>query len=45
MDVTFLAQALDHYIAWQTEDRKTLKCINVLIKDIQRNGFMEGYGT
>jgi toxin YoeB len=44
MDVTFLGKALDHYIAWQTEDRKTLKRINALIKDIQRNGFMEGIG-
>jgi toxin YoeB len=42
MDVTFLAKALDHYIAWQTEDRKTLKRINALIKDIQRNGFRRG---
>jgi Txe/YoeB family toxin of Txe-Axe toxin-antitoxin module len=27
--------ALTHYITWQTEDRKTLKRINSLIKDIQ----------
>ena len=28
---------------WQTQDRKTLKRINALIKDIQRNG-NEGIG-
>lgn len=26
------------YVAWQTEDKKTLKKINSLIKDIDRNG-------
>ena len=26
------------YVYWQTEDRKTLKKINSLIKDIERNG-------
>jgi toxin YoeB len=29
---------------WQTEDRKTLKKINDLIKDIQRNGPAKGIG-
>lgn len=27
------------YIEWQMEDRKTLKKINTLIADIQRNGY------
>lgn len=27
------------YVAWQTEDRKTLKRINRLLKDIDRNGY------
>ena len=31
------------YIYWRTEDRKTLKRINTLIKDIERNG-NEGIG-
>lgn len=26
------------YVYWQTEDRKTLKRINILLKDIDRNG-------
>ena len=35
-------QAWDDYIAWQDEDRKTLKRINALIKDIERNGCLKG---
>ena len=31
------------YVYWQTEDRKTLKKIHVLIEDICRNG-NEGIG-
>lgn len=31
------------YIYWQTQDKKTLKCINNLIKDTERNPF-EGIG-
>lgn len=31
------------YCCWQTQDKKTLKRINLLIKDIQRNTF-EGVG-
>ena len=44
MNVTFTQEALNQYIGWQTEDRKTLKKINELITDIQRNGFMKGLG-
>ncbi|MFC2282045.1 MAG: Txe/YoeB family addiction module toxin [Treponema socranskii subsp. buccale] len=35
--------AWDDYIYWQTQDKKTLKRINQLIKDISRNPF-EGIG-
>ena len=35
--------AWDDYIYWQTQDKKTLKRINQLIKDIGRNPF-EGIG-
>ena len=35
----FSPRALREYIEWQTEDRKTLKKINALIADIQRNGY------
>lgn len=30
--------AWDDYIYWQSQDKKTLKKINDLIKDIERNG-------
>ena len=43
-DVTFHTQAFKEYMEWQTEDRKILKKINELIKDIQRNGLMQGIG-
>lgn len=36
-------RAWEDYLWWQTEDRKTLKRINSLIKDIARNG-NEGIG-
>ena len=31
-------EAWEEYLEWQLEDKKTLKKINALIKDIQRNG-------
>lgn len=37
-------RAWDDYIYWQTIDKKTLKRINELIKDIERNGLNEGIG-
>ena len=36
-------RAWDDYEYWQTQDRKTLKKINNLLKDIERNG-NEGMG-
>ncbi len=35
--------AWQDYLYWQTQDKKTLKRINMLIKDIDRNGY-EGIG-
>jgi toxin YoeB len=35
--------AWEDYLYWQTEDKKILKRINQLIKDIDRNGY-EGIG-
>jgi len=32
------------YLYWQTQDKKTLKRINLLIKDIERNGVLIGMG-
>ena len=36
--------AWNDYMYWQTQDKKTLKRINLLIKDIERNGPMKGIG-
>ena len=32
------------YLYWQAQDKKTLKRSNALIKDIERNGVMQGIG-
>ena len=44
MNVRFTEEGLEQYIYWQTQDRKTLKKINKLIQDIQRNGLTVGIG-
>jgi len=36
-------EAWEDYLYWQQQDKKTLKRINQLIKDIERNG-NEGIG-
>ncbi len=38
------SQSWEEYISWQQQDRKTLRRINLLIKDIERNGCMNGIG-
>jgi len=42
--VSFTLDGLEEYIKWQTEDKRTLKKINQLIKDIIRNGCEKGIG-
>lgn len=37
--LTFTAEAWDSYVWWQTRGRKTLKRINDLINDAQRDPF------
>ena len=37
-------QSWEEYISWQTEDRKTFRRINSLIKDIEVNGCLVGIG-
>lgn len=37
-------EAWEEYVYWQTQDKKTLKKINNLVKDIERNGH-EGIGN
>ena len=39
MNKNFSDIAFENYIYWQTHDKKMLKRINNLIKDIDRNGY------
>lgn len=43
MKLTFSTKAWEQYLYWQTTDKKILKRINLLIKDIQRKP-QEGIG-
>ena len=43
MKILWHENAWDDYCAWQTKDKKTLKKLNALIKDIQRSPF-DGIG-
>lgn len=43
MKILWHENAWDDYCDWQTEDKKTLKKLNALIKDIQRSPF-DGVG-
>ena len=38
-NVSFTINGLDDYIYWQKEDKRTLRKINKLIKDIIRNSY------
>lgn len=38
MEKIWSDEAWEEYIYWQNQDKKTLKKINDLIKDIERNG-------
>ena len=40
----FSEDAWEEYVSWGNEDRKVVKKINSLIKDIMRNGAMDGIG-
>jgi toxin YoeB len=39
MRLSWYSDAWNDYLYWQTQDKKTLKKINELIKDIARNGY------
>ena len=43
MNKAFTDIGWEDYLYWQTEDRKTLRKINTLLKDLERNG-NEGIG-
>lgn len=42
-DLLFHDKAWEDYCYWQTQDRKTMKRINALLRDVERGGF-EGIG-
>jgi len=44
MKITFSKNLWEDYLSWQKEDKKMLKRINQLIKDIQRNPY-QGIGN
>jgi len=37
--IAWTDKAWEEYLYWQTQDRKTLKRINILIKDTKRDSF------
>ena len=37
--ISFSEKGWGDYCYWQTQDKKTLKRINILLQDISRNGF------
>ena len=41
--LSFLEEAWDDYVYWQTQDKKTLRRINQLLRDVQRSP-LEGIG-
>jgi toxin YoeB len=43
LNIMWTAEAWDDYVYWQGQDKKTLKRINQLVKDMQRTPF-EGIG-
>ena len=43
-DITFSQNAWEEYLQWQLQDKKTVKRINELLKDIRRNGLSDGIG-
>lgn len=44
MNIVFTPTAWKQYMEWQKEDKKVVKRINELIKDITRNGMLSGIG-
>jgi toxin YoeB len=44
MNKLWADEAWVEYVSWQSEDKKTLKRINALIKDIEANGLSVGIG-
>lgn len=45
MKILWEERAWEEYCYWQSQDKKTLKRINALIKDIQRDSFSRNRKT
>ena len=43
-NISFSPDAWADYLYWQTEDKKTLKRINRLLQELQRDGATQGLG-
>ncbi len=43
-DILFTELGFEHYVYWQSQDKKTLRKINQLLKSIERDGAMSGEG-
>ncbi len=43
-NITFSSDAWADYLYWRSEDKKTLKRINNLLKELQRDGAVQGLG-
>ena len=39
MKIIWFKEAWEDYLYWQTQDKKTLKRVNAIIKDIERDNF------
>lgn len=39
INITFTNKAWEEYCYWQSQDKKTLKRINIILADIQRDNF------
>lgn len=44
MNIIFTPTAWNQYLEWQQEDKKMVRRINELLKDIDRNGSLKGIG-
>lgn len=45
MHLLWEERAWQEYLYWQTQDKKTLKRINLLLEDIQKNAFSRNRKT
>lgn len=43
-NIGFTEEGFEDYAYWQAEDKRMVKKINALLRDINRNGLSEGIG-